>query len=174
MAEGLNRGEMDIQALVEASLRQLPRPAADLRVRFHADLADPVVRLDGEGIGRTLADLLRNACEAMPAGGELMVTLAGEGDRIAITIQDSGTGISPEHMDELFTPFFTTKPVGEGTGLGLAAAYVTVKDQGGHITVKSNADPTLGPTGTTVRISLPRRRPLADPGKTRLILHDDD
>ena len=171
--QGLKRGEADIRKLIETSLAGLAPPAG-VRVHFHPDLADPVVRLDGEGIGRVLADLLQNACEAMPAGGELTVTLAGDGERIGIEIRDSGGGISPEHLDELFTPFFTTKPVGEGTGLGLAAAYVTVKAHAGQIGVESNADPARGATGTTVRITLPRRLPLADKAGARLILHNDD
>lgn len=172
MAEGLQRGEADIREVVEAALRTvLPPPA--VRVSLQAELADPVVRLRREEIERTLVDLLRNACEAMPAGGTLTVTLGEAAAGIEIGIRDQGAGIPPERLDELFTPFFTTKPAGEGTGLSLVAAYVTIKAHGGRIVVASNADPAQGPTGTTVRITLPRRPPLADPARTRLILHDD-
>jgi len=171
MGLGLKRGEANIQELIEESLRGLSRPTG-VNVHFRSDIADPVVRLDGDGIGRMLVDLMLNACEAMPAGGELTVTLAGDGERIVIVIQDTGGGISPEHMDDLFTPFFTTKPVGQGTGLGLALAYATVKAHAGQIAVESNADSTLGPTGTTVLITLPRRFLHADP-ETRMILHGE-
>ncbi|MBA4395946.1 MAG: hypothetical protein C0394_00940 [Syntrophus sp. (in: bacteria)] len=171
MAQRLKRGEANIQALIEESLQGFSRPTG-VRVIFRSDLTDPIVRLDGEGIGRMLVDLMLNACEAMPAGGELTVTLTGNAERIEIVIQDTGVGISPEHMDELFTPFFTTKPLGKGTGLGLALTYATVKAHAGQIAVESNADSALGPTGTTIRITLPRRFLHADPD-TRMILHGD-
>jgi signal transduction histidine kinase len=62
-------------------------------------------------------------------------------------------------MDNLFTPFFTTKPVGEGTGLGLPFAYGAIKMHSGQLTVESNADTANGPVGTRIRIVLPRARP---------------
>lgn len=171
MGQRLKRGEANIRELIEESLKGLPLPA-DVRVLYRSDLVDPVVRLDRDGVGRMLVDLMLNACDAMPAGGELTVTLTGTAERIVIVIQDTGGGISPVHMDELFTPFFTTKPAGKGTGLGLALAYATVKAHAGQIAVESNADSDLGPTGTTVRITLPRRFLHADP-ETRMILHGD-
>jgi signal transduction histidine kinase len=71
-------------------------------------------------------------------------------------ISDTGTGILKENMDKLFTPFFTTKEMGKGTGLGLALIYGIVKMHKGKIHVDSNADPAEGPTGTTFRITIPR------------------
>ena len=65
-------------------------------------------------------------------------------------------GIPEENLDKLFSPFFTTKQVGKGTGLGLAVTHGIVKMHRGQITVESNADPAAGPTGTTFSISLPR------------------
>jgi signal transduction histidine kinase len=62
-------------------------------------------------------------------------------------------------MDKLFTPFFTTKPVGEGTGLGLPFAYGAIKMHSGQLTVESNANAANGPTGTRILIVLPRARP---------------
>jgi signal transduction histidine kinase len=86
-------------------------------------------------------------------------------------VSDDGCGIAAEHLDKLFSPFFTTKQVGKGTGLGLAVTHGIVKMHGGHIDVASNADPRRGPTGTTFTIILPRREtpitgpaPLADAG----------
>ena len=71
-------------------------------------------------------------------------------------VSDNGTGIAEEHLDKLFSPFFTTKQVGKGTGLGLAVTHGIVKMHRGQITVESNADPQAGPTGTPFTLSLPR------------------
>ena len=71
-------------------------------------------------------------------------------------MSDSGGGIPEENLDKLFSPFFTTKQVGKGTGLGLAVTHGIVKMHRGQISVESNADPDAGPTQTTFTISLPR------------------
>jgi signal transduction histidine kinase len=71
-------------------------------------------------------------------------------------VQDTGVGIPPANMPRIFTPFFTTKPMSRGTGLGLAVTYGIVKMHRGDLQVESNADPAKGPTGTTFRITLPR------------------
>lgn len=163
--------ETDILDLIRASLLALSSPDS-VTVHLHSELADTAVRLDRERVERMLSDLMKNALEAMPGGGDLTVAVAGGEAVIAITVEDTGRGMSPEEMDQLFTPFFTTKPVGEGTGLGLPSVYATVKAHGGRISVESNADPQKGPTGTKIRVTLPRRSLLDDP-KTRLILHDD-
>lgn len=77
-------------------------------------------------------------------------------DEFTVYIIDTGSGISKENMGKLFTPFFTTKAIGKGTGLGLPIIYGIVKMHKGSITVKSNADPEKGPTGTTFTITIPR------------------
>jgi len=169
--QGLKMRETDILDVIRSSLRALCSPDS-VRVQLHSGLTDTAVRLDRERIEKMLIDLMKNALEAMPGGGNLTVAVGGDGAEIAITVEDTGRGISPEDLDQLFTPFFTTKPVGEGTGLGLPSAYATVKAHAGRIAVESNADPQKGPTGTKIRIALPRRSLLED-SKTRLILHDD-
>lgn len=167
----LKMEETDILDLMRQSLRTLSVPDS-VRVHFHPDLADTAVRLDGERIQQMLIDLLRNALEAMSHGGDLTVTVAGDGEHVEIVIEDTGIGIPPENMDQLFTPFFTTKPPGEGTGLGLPSAYATVKAHGGSMVVQSNAELHKGPTGTHIRIDLPKRSAPANPiGRT--IVHED-
>ena len=76
----------------------------------------------------------------------------------SITVKDTGTGIKEEDKAKIFEPFFTTKGIGLGTGLGLATAYGIVKMHKGQITVESNTDPSKGPTGTSFKIILPRRK----------------
>ncbi len=75
---------------------------------------------------------------------------------MTITVADTGYGISAENMEKLFSPFFSTKAVGMGTGLGLAVSHGIVKMHKGRITAESNADSLAGPTGTTFTVTLPR------------------
>ncbi|TVP44970.1 MAG: sensor histidine kinase, partial [Mongoliibacter sp.] len=81
------------------------------------------------------------------------------GDKIQISIKDNGSGIPPEIKDKIFQPFFTTKPTGQGTGLGLSLSYDIVKAHGGEISVESEKarpdDPVGRGIGTTFTITLP-------------------
>ena len=126
-------------------------------LRLDDRLADPTVELDADQMVQVLANLLSNAQHALGDGGTVVVALEGTEEDVSISVSDDGCGIADEHLDKLFSPFFTTKQVGKGTGLGLAVTHGIVKMHGGHITVASNADPQRGPTGTTFTIVLPRR-----------------
>ncbi len=139
-----------------------------------------------------------NARDAMPEGGTLTIELgntaldaayvAGHadldaGDYVVLSISDSGTGMSAEVASRALDPFFTTKPLGAGTGLGLSMVYGFAKQSSGHLRIHS----TLG-LGTTIRIYLPRHHgtiattdaadltsviPRAQPGETVLIVDDE-
>jgi PAS domain S-box-containing protein len=111
-----------------------------------------------------LINLAINARDAMPGGGTITIavrnhTLAGQfnagepaaGEYVAISVEDSGTGIAPDVLGKIFDPFFTTKPIGKGTGLGLSQVHGFAHQAGGTIRVSSE----LG-KGTTVTILLPR------------------
>ncbi len=149
------RQPTDVTSLVAEVMRTLP-VAEGVSVQVVDHLEDPVAELDGDQIVQVLTNLLTNAQHAMPDGGEILVKLDGTDEHVLITVQDEGTGIPPENLDKLFSPFFTTKQVGKGTGLGLAVTHGIVKMHRGQIGVESNADPAKGPTGTTFSISLPR------------------
>jgi signal transduction histidine kinase len=100
---------------------------------------------------QVLLNIAINACEAMPGGGTLSFAAArGEAGDVVFTIGDTGSGIPKENMSKLFTPFFTTKQIGKGTGLGLPIAYGIVKMHRGSITVRSD----MG-KGTTFIIAIP-------------------
>jgi CheY-like chemotaxis protein/anti-sigma regulatory factor (Ser/Thr protein kinase) len=105
--------------------------AAGVTVRDEVG-ALPAVRGDASELRHVLVNLLLNARDAMPRGGEVTVAGALEGDRVLITVSDRGSGIPREHLERIFDPFFTTKG-GRGTGLGLSLAYGAMQRLGGSI-----------------------------------------
>jgi two-component system cell cycle sensor histidine kinase/response regulator CckA len=122
------------------------------------------VRCDPAQIEQVILNLAVNARDALPEGGHLLLDTANvkvgnepphpamtAGDWVRLSVQDTGTGMTPEVKAHLFEPFFTTKPKGRGTGLGLATVYGIVQQSGGHI--KAESDPAQG---TTFDIYLPR------------------
>ncbi len=119
-------------------------------------ITDPLAMIDSEQLIQAITNLLKNAVEAMPAGGELRIHVSENEKNVIISIKDSGTGIPEENMDKLFTPFFTTKEIGKGTGLGLPLVYGIIKMHSGRIEVKSNANAGKAKTGTEFIISLPK------------------
>ncbi len=146
---------VDMATFVKQSLRSVIIPE-NIRVNFICNLRDPVVHVDTDQWMQVLTNLEKNAVEAMPNGGDLNILLGENKGLVEFNISDTGSGIRPENMDKLFTPFFTTKPMGKGTGLGLPLIYGIVKMHRGQITVHSNANKDKGPTGTTFRITIPR------------------
>jgi signal transduction histidine kinase len=121
-----------------------------------SELSDNYAMIDPEQMMQVFTNLEKNAVEAMPEGGHLDVLIKGNSKEIEILLSDTGCGIPEENMDKLFTPFFTTKEIGKGTGLGLALVYGIVKMHRGKITIESNTDIKKAKTGTTFKIVLPR------------------
>ncbi|WMW67309.1 ATP-binding protein [Nitratidesulfovibrio liaohensis] len=114
-----------------------------------AQNALPRALLDPDRFSQALLNVFLNALEAMPSGGELAVRLApAPGNRIAVSVRDTGTGIAPEHLATIFDPYFTTKS--QGTGLGLAIVHKIVEAHGGEVSLRS----TPG-QGTEVTFLLP-------------------
>lgn len=87
-----------------------------------------------------LLNIIQNALDVMPEGGTLRISTAFTADQCIIKIQDSGPGIPPQAMERIFDPFYTTKPVGQGTGLGLYVAYSEIKRAGGILQADSTVD----------------------------------
>lgn len=121
-------------------------------------LSNVFAEIDQEQMVQVITNLLKNGAEAMPDGGELTATLSDSCDWITISIKDEGTGIDAGDLEKVFEPFYTTKGIGKGTGLGLATTYGVVKMHRGQIDVKSNSRPEKGLTGTEFIIKLPRKR----------------
>lgn len=147
--------ETDMLAFVSRSLDSIIHPE-NIEIVFNHKITDPTAFVDNDQMMQALTNLEKNAVEAMPEGGRLSVELSDNETEIIIRISDSGIGIPPEHMEKIFTPFFTTKVLGKGTGLGLPLVYGIVKMHRGKIDVVSNADKSKGRTGTTFSIILPR------------------
>jgi signal transduction histidine kinase len=147
--------ETDVIKFARHSVDSIIKPD-NIRLVFEADVSDPVAKLDIDQMMQVLTNLEKNAVEAMPAGGTLKISVAGDEEEIRFIVADTGTGIAKDNMDKIFTPFFTTKEMGKGTGLGLALIYGIVKMHKGKIHVDSNDDLSNGPTGTTFTITIPR------------------
>ncbi len=147
--------ETHLEKFATRSLQSVVVPQS-VTVKMEVDLHDPYIFIDADQMMQVITNLEKNAIEAMPEGGQLTVLLKDKKDEVIITIKDTGTGISDENMEKVFTPFFTTKEVGKGTGLGLPLCYGIVKMHKGKITINSNCKPEKGPTGTSFIITLPR------------------
>jgi len=121
------------------------------------------VKIDLSEFELALLNLAFNSRDAMPQGGTIVVTAANEhlrqedtplkleGDYVAVTVSDSGTGIAPDILSKVFEPFFTTKPPDKGTGLGLSQVHGFAHQSGGTVTIKSQPG-----DGTAITIYLPR------------------
>lgn len=157
----VNVNETDVVKFLHHSISSIIKPA-NISIEFQTNIADPIARLDIDQMMQVLTNLEKNAIEAMPGGGILRLGVEGDINNVVFIISDTGTGIAKENMEKIFTPFFTTKEMGKGTGLGLALIYGIVKMHKGKIQVESNAEPAVGPTGTTFRISLPRSGSLSN------------
>ena len=114
----------------------------------------PLAYANAGKLQQVFTNLLLNARDAIPDGGRIVVSTGTEEDgSIVAEISDTGIGIAPENVAKIYDPFYTTKGVGQGTGLGLAVSYGIVQEHAGHITVDSKPG-----HGTTFRITLPTAR----------------
>jgi len=153
----VNHQLVNIKELVTHSLESVIVPE-NVTVKIADQATDPDAMLDSEQMIQVLSNLIKNALDAMPGGGEISILLEDTLSDVSIIVGDSGTGIKEEDRVKIFEPFYTTKGLGHGTGLGLATTYGIVKMHKGQITVESNTDPAKGPTGTRFRIVLPRKK----------------
>ncbi len=145
----------DMNVLVDEALKLVQVPF-DTRIILKRLKENPFAEVDGDQIVQVLTNLISNALAAMKPDGTLEIEVAGNPEKVRISVIDDGHGIPKENMNRLFEPFFTTKQLGKGTGLGLSVTYGIVKMHSGDIKVESNSNPNEGPTGTTFTVILPR------------------
>lgn len=119
-----------------------------IKVRVETATGVPAVSIDPEQMKQVLLNLVINAIQAMPAGGEVLLRAARKPESVILEVQDQGVGIPPEDLERVFNPFVTTRA--DGTGLGLSIAYQIVSQHGGHIAAQRNPE-----RGMTFRVTLP-------------------
>ena len=169
----LNPQAVEVNDLVPSMIRLLQSTIGEtVEIRFVPDGGPCMAHVDPGQLESAILNLAINSRDAMPDGGVLTIATASgdyqfpaeitpeieegtknapiEGTFAVIAVSDTGTGISPENIDKVWEPFFTTKGVGEGSGLGLSMVYGFVKQSGGQLEI----DSTQG-TGTTVKLYLP-------------------
>ena len=145
--------ELDISRVLDDTLQLLEPQLRGNQIEIVRgyDPESPLVIGNSGKLQQVFTNLLLNARDALPAGGSIRIsTIPADDDSLTIEVSDSGTGIAPENVAKIYDPFYTTKGVGRGTGLGLAVSYGIVQEHSGHISVES----TPG-QGTIFRISLP-------------------
>jgi PAS domain S-box-containing protein len=150
-----------LRRLLGEDVELVTLPAADL----------DLVRVDPSQIEQMIVNLAVNARDAMPEGGRLTIETANaqldaqytrqyigvaEGAYVVLSVSDDGIGMDEEVQQHVFEPFYTTKPQGKGTGIGLATCYGIVRQHNGHISIYSEAG-----HGTTIKVYLPRVAPAA-------------
>lgn len=190
------RAPMDLRRVIK-DMMQIMRETfpKDIEANFEVDQNLWTIDGDRTQLHQVLLNLCVNARDAMPAGGRLLIRAENQpatpefisrhpddrpGAYVMLQVRDTGTGIAPDHLDRIFDPFYTTKPVGQGTGLGLASVLGIVRGHGGFITVTS----TVG-MGTEFSIHFPAKintpdsgidapAPTSPAGANELILVMDD
>ena len=153
--------------------------ARGIEIDMHLDLKDvPPIMGTPEEVGQIISNLLFNAVEAMPSGGQVGVRTSTQGETVSLVVADTGCGMNEETRARLFEPFYTTKT--NGQGLGMSVVYGIVQRMGGEIAVETHEH-----QGSTITITFPARTdatlqqdakaaPRRPAGRARILLVDDD
>jgi two-component system NtrC family sensor kinase len=151
----LEKEEADLNMVIDENLRLLEgnRQFDSIQFKRSFDPDLPSLMIDVNQFKSVISNLVTNAVDAMPEGGDISISTRydRERDEVELRVSDRGVGIPENDLEQIFDPFFTTKEVGRGTGLGLAVTWGVVKNHNGEINVESSHD-----SGTTVTIRIPR------------------
>jgi PAS domain S-box-containing protein len=166
--QDLEPRDTSINVLVEGMESLVARTIGEnIELKFSKMAGDPRSLIDPSQLESAILNLAINGRDAMPNGGKLTIETQPAyldryyaeknpevvpGHYVLVAVSDSGTGMAPEVLEKVFQPFFTTKPAGKGTGLGLAMVYGFIKQSGGHIQIYSEVG-----HGTSIKMYLPRR-----------------
>jgi len=193
----LEKTALDLLPLVKEMVRLLERTLPEsIRLELTYDRSEYIVNGDPTRLQQALMNLAFNARDAMPNGGQLTFTCTSfslasgqtpplpdmaAGDWFCLSVADTGTGITPQHLTHIFEPFFTTKEPGKGSGLGLAQVYGIIKQHGGAIDVQTQEGkgttfvlylPALA--GPTLAMPAPRLGFTQGQGETILVVEDNE
>ncbi|HJR07659.1 MAG TPA: ATP-binding protein [Pyrinomonadaceae bacterium] len=145
--------EVDVNRVLDDTLQLLEPQLRQSQIEIVRDYDTHLPHAYGNGgkLQQVFTNLILNARDAIPNGGRITLSTSTEdADTVSVLVADTGIGIAPENVARIYDPFFTTKGVGRGTGLGLAVSYGIVQEHSGHITVQSAPG-----RGTSFRITLP-------------------
>lgn len=147
--------ELDLNKVIRETLSLVDPMLRASKISLNAQLSTSVPPVYGNHgkLQQVFMNLIMNARDAMPRGGELTLATECENSSVHVEISDSGVGIPPDHLTKIFDPFFTTKATSRGTGLGLAVTYGIIREHSGKIQVES----AVG-TGTTFKLEFPTAR----------------
>ncbi|ADP17565.1 sensory box protein 8 [Achromobacter xylosoxidans A8] len=163
----LEPSQVDVGLCIEG-MKPIFQATLGAAVRVQYQLPDDpcLICADVSQLENALLNLVVNAADAMPFGGNVRIAVScvdsrpdeqgglAAGPFVAVSVSDDGEGIAPEILDHIFEPFFTTKPEGKGTGLGLSQVFGYVSQTGGHVDVASSAQ-----EGTTFTLYFPKASP---------------
>ena len=143
----------DVNAVVEMSISLVAMTARRKEISIHRDFGDlSLFDCDSQSLSQVFVNLIENACDAVDGRGNVWVSTKTDSDgSIVVCVKDDGSGIPAENLNKVTEPFFTTKPPGDGMGLGLAVASGVIERYGGTLTF-SNGNP-----GTIAVVTLPLR-----------------
>lgn len=155
---GSEFSELDINRVIQETLALVEPMLKASRVSLNLQLAPelPAVWGNSGKLQQVFMNLLVNARDAMPKGGELTVATERENGSVRVEVCDTGVGIAPDHLGKIFDPFFTTKAKSRGTGLGLAVSYGIIREHSGNVEVESRPG-----HGSTFRLEFPALRKAA-------------
>jgi two-component system NtrC family sensor kinase len=148
------REPVNLDRVVQETLTLVRQQMKNRQIAVEEEYAVPLppLQLDVARMKQAFLNLFTNALQAMPHGGTLSVRSEWVGDEVAVQIGDTGSGIAADDLPRVFEPFFTTRPVGQGAGLGLSVSLGIVEEHGGRIEVESE----IG-KGSTFTVWLPAR-----------------
>lgn len=132
------------------------------RITVHKNYEENLPKIEAYGgqINQVFMNILDNAQGAIKGTGDIYISAKKDGENIIVSFEDTGCGIAPENINKIFEPFYTTKPVGQGTGLGMSIAYRVIEAHNGKINVASEVG-----KGTKITITLPINHKIEEDSK---------
>ena len=152
---GSEHNDVDLNRIISETLSLVDPMLRASRIMVNAQLAKSLPTVPGNSgkLQQVFMNLIMNARDAMPQGGELTIATETENSHVHVEISDNGVGIPADQLHRIFDPFFTTKATSRGTGLGLAVTYGIIREHSGSIRVESSEG-----RGTTFRLEFPAVR----------------